>query len=114
MIRVCLALLLLAAIGSSASAATLTLPTITIVNPPSPSVSITCVQVSPLPFAPVAPATALFHCSVAPADWTGTVTLSGGNSLTLGPTTGNLFDVIVGPTALAAGTYAPGTITSTP
>lgn len=97
-----------------ANAATLTLPNVVITNPPVPSTGITCNQTTPLPFAPVAPATVIFSCSVAPSTWTGTVSLSGGNSLVLGPLGGTAFNVVVGSTALVAGTYAPGTITATP
>jgi hypothetical protein len=100
--------------ASAADAATLTLPSFTIVNPPPPSTSITCTQVAPFPFAPVAVGTILWNCSVAPANWVGTVSLSGSNSVTLSGTNGNAFSVQVGPTALVAGTYVPGNITSTP
>lgn len=99
--------------ASGADAATLTLPSITITNPPLASTSITCTQVTPLPFAPVASGTALFHCTVAPNNWSGTVALSGGNSITTSPPNGNTFDVIAAQ-VLQAGTYSPGTITSTP
>jgi len=109
-----LATIALCASASVAEAATLTLPTITIVNPPPASTSITCIEVTPLPFAPVAAGTVLWNCSVAPSNWTGTVSLSGGNQITLTPATGNTFQVIVGATPLDAGTYSPGTITSTP
>jgi hypothetical protein len=34
--------------------------------------------------------------------------------MAVSPATGNAFTVIVGATALAAGTYTPGTITATP
>jgi hypothetical protein len=100
--------------ASIADAATLTLPSFTVSNPPPPSTAITCTETSPIPFAPVAVGTALWSCTVAPSNWLGTVTLSGGNSLTTSPPNGNLFSVVVGPTALSAGTYVPGTITATP
>lgn len=106
------ALALMAA--SSANAATLTLPSFTIVNPPPPSTSITCNQVSPLPFAPVAVGTVMWNCTVAPSNWSGTVSLSGSNSVQVSPATGNQFTVLVGPNPLPAGTYVPGTLTSTP
>lgn len=100
--------------ASSANAATLTLPTFTIVNPPPPSTLITCNQVSPLPFAPVAVNTVIWSCTVAPSNWSGTVTLSGGNSVQVSPATGSQFTVQVGPNPLPAGTYVPGTLTPTP
>lgn len=100
--------------ASSAEAATLALPSFTVSNPPPASTSITCNQVSPLPFAPVAVNTVLWNCTVAPSNWTGTVSLSGSNSVSVSPATGNLFTVMVGPNALTAGTYVPGTITATP
>lgn len=99
---------------ASAHAATLTLPSFTISNPPPLSTLITCNQVTPLPFAPVPVNTVLWTCTVAPSNWTGTVSLSGSNSVTPSPTNGNQFTVMVGPNPLAAGTYTPGTITATP
>jgi hypothetical protein len=101
-------------VASAAHAATLTLPSVTIVNPPPPSTAITCNQVSPIPFAPVAPDTVIWNCTVAPSNWTGTLSITGGNSLAVTPATGNAFSVVVGATALAAGTYPSETITATP
>lgn len=118
-----IAALLLGVSSAAHAAASLTLPTITIHNPPVVSTTITCTNptfpapVDPsnnLPFATIAPGTALWNCVVAPSNWTGTVSLPGAPDLTTSPPSGNLFNVIVGATPLAAGTYSPGTLTSTP
>lgn len=102
----CLALLV-----GSAKAASLTLPSVTVTGQTA-STSITC---GPYPVltAPVAAGTLLTSCTVAPAGWTGAISISG-TQFIVSSLSGNGFNVSVGSTPLAAGTYQPGTLTSVP
>lgn len=100
-----------AALPALAQGATLVLPSV-VVNSPA-STSITCTATGAPYTAPLAAGTTVFNCTVAPATWTGTVSLSG-SQFTLSTLSGVTFNVLVGATALTAGTYSPGTLTATP
>jgi hypothetical protein len=76
------------------------------------STSVACSAVSPSLVAPVPSGTTLTSCAVTPTTWTGTITLSD-PSLVVAGQTGNTFTLIVGPAALAAGSYSE-TVTSNP
>jgi len=101
------------ALLSIANAATLTLPSFTVPAGPV-STGITCSPISNTLSTPVAPGTVLTSCTVAPASWIGAVSLSTGPQFGVANLNGNTFNVIVGPIALAAGTYNPGTLQSVP
>ena len=98
-------------LASPVSAATLVLPSVTITSPAS--TSITCTPFGAPYTAPLASGSVVFNCTVAPATWTGAVSLSGSQFVVTG-LSGAAFNVAVGATALGAGSYAPGTLTTTP
>ncbi len=95
----------------AAIAATMTVPPFTVSE--GPSTGITCSAISSSLVAPVAAGTVLASCTVAPSGWTGTVTVSG-STLVASSLTGNTFNLAVGATPLAAGTYSGITVTSAP
>ena len=101
------------AFATSASAATLTLPSITVTGPIS--TSITCPLLASYT-APLAAGAQICAITVAPAGWVGALALSGTNSgsFTITSLSGTTANLVVGATALAAGSYGPLTITSTP
>lgn len=101
----------LALISGAANAASLTLPSVTVTGQTA-STSIACAAYPALA-APVAAGTVLTTCTVAPAGWSGAVSLSGTQFVVAG-LSGVTFNVVVGATPLAAGTYTPGTLTSVP
>lgn len=82
--------------------------TITVNSPASTSVTFTASQSSWT--APVAPATVIGSMAVGPAGWGGTLSLSGSNASSFA-VAGS--DLVVGSTALAAGSYSL-TITASP
>jgi hypothetical protein len=98
-------------LASSAIAATLVLPSVTVTS--AASTAITCSAVGAPYSAPLAAGTVVFTCSVAPASWVGAVSLSG-SQFVVTALSGASFSVAVGAAALAAGSYAPGTLTSVP
>ncbi len=109
--RLTLALLAALSVASSAQAATLALPSVTVVSPNS--TSITCTPVSSSYTSPLAAGTVVFNCIVAPSNWQGAVSLSGTQFVVVG-LSGDTFNLAVGSTALTVGSYAPGTLTTTP
>lgn len=106
------AMLVALAIAAPAFGATLTLPSVTVTS--APSTAITCSPSGAALVAPVPAGTVLFACTVAPAGWTGAVSISSGPQFVVTGLSGAAFSVSVGTTPLVAGTYAPGTLTTTP
>lgn len=107
--HVLLSATVLALLSGAASAATLTLPSVTIVGAPS-----TAISCAPYPANPSGLAgTVLTTCTVAPAGWSGAVSLSGSQFVVTG-LVGTTFNVAVGASPLPAGTYQPGVLTSMP
>ena len=98
-------------LASSAIAATLVLPSVTVTSPAS--TTITCNPVGAPYTAPLAAGTVVFTCTVAPANWVGAVSLSG-SQFVVTTLSGASFSVAVGASALTAGSYAPGTLTTVP
>ena len=94
--------------------ATLTLPSVTITGVDSTSITATAVGG---PWAGSLPAgTVVYNCTVAPANWNGAVSLSGGvdGQFVVAGLAGYKFSVTVGSTDLPPGTYNPGTLTTVP
>ncbi len=99
------ALLPLALFSARADAATATLSII--INSPT-STTVTCPMTTYT--APLAAASVVCPITIAPAGWSGALTLSGTNSSSFALSGGNL---VVGASALASGSYSV-TITATP
>lgn len=106
-----IALLLLLTSAVAACAATLTIPSFTVTS--APSTAITCSAISSSLQAPVAAGTVLTACTVTPSTWTGVVTVNDSRFLAAN-LSGNAFNLSVGSTPLAAGTYSGITVTSSP
>lgn len=94
-----------------ARSASLTLPSVTVTT--SASTSIACVPTAASYPAPLAVGSIVFTCSVQPAGWSGAVSISG-SGFGVTSLSGAGFNVAVVGSALAAGSYAPGTLTSSP
>lgn len=95
-----------------ADAALLNLPAVAIIAPTSGS--IVCSEVGGAgSIHPGAPSTVVFNCTVSPATWSGTVTVTN-NKFVVQNLVGTTFDVAIGAAAIAPGTISAGTLTSTP
>ncbi len=92
--------------------ATLSLPSVIITSPTSTSITATEVGGAGS-IHPGAPGTKIFNCVVNPATWTGAATVVD-THFAVANIVGNTFDVVIGPTAVAPGTYTPGATNSTP
>lgn len=116
--RVFLVAALTACVGS-AQAATLTLPSVTFTQLPA-STAISCTETAAanlvIPNGGNLPAgTVIFNCTVAPANWTGAVSLNDPtNTFTVSGLSGNAFNVVLAAPVSAPATDAPGTLTTAP
>lgn len=107
--------------SASAYAATLTLPSVTFTQLPA-ATGITCNEVPAanlvIPNGGNLPAgTVIFNCTVAPGNWTGAVSLAGGNPdgvFAVSGLSGNTFNVALAQPVSAPATDAPGTLTAIP
>jgi hypothetical protein len=98
---------------TAACAATLALPGVVFTAPAS--TSITCTEATAANLVvPVAAGATIFSCTVAPASWMGSVSLSGGSPFTLTAPVGNAFNVITSVAVTAPATDQPGTLTTAP
>jgi hypothetical protein len=102
---------LAAIVPALACAASLTLPNVVVTS--AASTSIACTPTGASYPAPMALGTVAFNCSVQPAGWTGAVSISG-SQFGVSALSGTSFTVTVIGSALAAGSYSPGVLTSVP
>ncbi len=99
--------------GIAARAATLALPSVVFTSPSSTSITCTETAASNL-VVPVASGTVIFTCTVAPSNWAGTVSLSGGSPFTISGLSGNTFNVSLSTAVTTPATNSPGTLTTSP
>ena len=107
-----LALVALLGTLATANAATVTLPSVTFTGPASTSIA--CAQTGASLAVPVAAGTVIFSCTVSPAGWTGVVTSNLAAPFAVSGLSGNTFNIVVSTAVVAAGTVAPGSVSTAP